>query len=264
MNREQAQHILLAYRLGEMGDGDSHLAEALELAAHDPALMAWLEQELATDRLVRERLREVSPPMGLRERILAAPRIVLVPWWRMPSACAAAAALVLAIGTSAWWWSTMRDSGANSPALGGQRPGAPRGEASLADFQQEMVEFVATGAYSLQLQSDSLAEVKRFLSVRGAEVGVALPETLEKLRTYGCQILDWHGSRVTLICFQVRGVGIAHLFIVDAATFQDSPTLEKVFTSLDTWSAARWRDGGQALVFCAPSDSAELRRLIDG
>lgn len=263
MNREQAQRVLLAYRLGETAGGDAQFAEALEMARKDPALMVWLEQEMAADRLVRERLRTVSPPLGLRDRILATNKTVTVPWWRSPTIWAAAAAVVLVLGGASWWLGSTRGNATRGRAVR-QSGAAPLGQASLAAFQAEMTKFVATGGYSLDLQSDNLAEVKRFLAARNAQPDAAIPGALEKLRTYGCQIFDWNGSRVTLICFRARGIGIAHLFVVDAALFRDSPSTEKQFTAQDTWTAVSWRDGRNALVLCAPSDVAALRRFLEG
>lgn len=261
MNRNQAQRILLAYRLGESVPPDSELAKALAYAAEDPSLGAWLEQELSADRSVRRALSEVTPPPGLRESILAASKITVVPWWRRSpartSVLAAAAAVVVFLGIQ-FAWPPGSVSRTGPKASGTARATA----AGMEDFQAEMVRFVATGAYQLELDTDRLAAVKRFLTKRGQGFEASIPSALEPLDTYGCQAFDWHGETVVLICFRASEVSIAHLFVVDAEAIRNPPDSRMTLSREGDWSVAGWRDGEKVLIVCSPAGLSDLKRFL--
>src|SRR4051812_40525396 len=62
---------LTARRPNGQDDQDAAIAEALAAAARDPQLEAWASAEQRADALLADKLRSISPPPGLRERILA-------------------------------------------------------------------------------------------------------------------------------------------------------------------------------------------------
>ena len=259
MKREKAQHILLAYRLGETVPTPSELEEALALAAEDPALGVWLEQELATDRVIRSKLREVRPLVGLKERIRLGSRRIEVVWWQKPSVWAAAAAIAFLVGASIWWVrSTSVPSRSSTLAM--NRPPA----SDFQTFRTEMMHFVSRGEYSLQLTSDSFAEVKRHLSRNGSAAGQITPSELAKLATYGCQIFEWNGETITLICFQASDLGIVHFFVVDARALKDPPGQVRQFSPVESWASASWRDGNTAVLVVSPAAVEDLRQFLRG
>jgi hypothetical protein len=261
MNRHQAQRILLAYRLGESVPADSDLAKALAFAAEDPSLGAWLEQELAADRSLRRALSEVAPPPGLRESILAASKITVIPWWRRSpawtSVLAAAAAVVVFLGIQ-----FARSPGSVSRTAPKVSDTARATAAGMEDFQAEMVRLVSTGAYRLELDTERLAAVKRFLDNRGQGFKASIPSALEQLETYGCQAFDWHGETVVLICFRASDVSIAHLFIVDAKAIRNPPEARMALSREGDWSVAGWRDGEKVLIVCSPAGLSDLKRFL--
>jgi len=260
MNREQAQLILLAYRRGEPVPDESDMGRALALAAGDPSLADWLEQELEMDSRIRESMREVKPPAGLRDQILSKTKILRISWWRRPSALAAAAGLLAVVGSATWWLSAPRLASAPSAKVAGRRASG-----TLDEFRAEMVRLVSTGGYHLDLNTRRLGEVKEYLASRGRGVGAQLPAALERLGTYGCQVLDWNGETVTLICFRAGEVQIAHLLVIDARAVRDPLVSEAItLASVGTWSTAGWRDGEKVLIVCSPAGGAELRRFLGG
>jgi len=259
MKREKAQHILLAYRLGEAVPSPSELEEALALAAEDPALGAWLEQELVTDRVIRSKLREVRPPVGLKERIRLGSRRIEVAWWQKPAVWAAAAAIAFLMGASVWWVLSPSVPSRSSAIAVNKTP-----TSDLQTFRTEMMHFVSRGEYSLQMSSGHFAEVKRHLSRNGSAAGQITPAELAKLATHGCQIFEWNGATITLICFQASDLGIVHFFVVDARALKDPPGSIKEFSPVESWASACWRDGDMAVLVVSPAAVDDLRRFLRG
>ena len=74
MDREQAKFILQSFRPDGADASDADFAEALQLAAQDRVLGAWLADERAADAAFATALGEVEIPEVLRQRILAVMR----------------------------------------------------------------------------------------------------------------------------------------------------------------------------------------------
>ena len=70
MDVRKIKDLLHAWRPGQ--DVPHEALEAREIAAKDPALAAWLDSERAFDQAFADRLRDVTPPADLLDRILAA------------------------------------------------------------------------------------------------------------------------------------------------------------------------------------------------
>lgn len=70
MNNHEAKFILGAYRHDGRDAGDAVFSEPLTLAARDPALRQWLENQQKIDGAIAGKLQAIAPPAGLREAIL--------------------------------------------------------------------------------------------------------------------------------------------------------------------------------------------------
>ena len=75
MNTEEAKFILSAYRPNGADTADATFGDALRMAGGDPQLGGWFERSRAHDAAVAGKLRQVVPPAGLREAILAGARV---------------------------------------------------------------------------------------------------------------------------------------------------------------------------------------------
>jgi hypothetical protein len=114
----------------------------------------------------------------------------------------------------------------------------------------------------LDLDTDRLADVKRFLAKREQGFQAAIPSALEPLATYGCQAFDWHGETVVLICFRASEVSIAHLFVIDAEAIRNPPDSRMTLSREGDWSVAGWRDGEKVLIVCSPAGLSDLKRFL--
>jgi len=253
MDTEHAKSVLLTYRLGEAAPLGSELAEALALAERNFDLAAWLEQELRFDRSMRQLLRAVPAPAGLRASIvLGRPADIVRPRWSRPSLLAVAAAVIGVLG-----FVILRSvNSTDKPVPLAQSAAAP----SFDAFHQEMATLIAEGRYSLQETSTSLAELKRYIRQNRGVADAAIPSRLAALPTYGCQILNWRGQRVTLICFTSAQLGFVHLFVLDADS-QSLPVGSTEMVKVSDWNTARWRAEGKSYLLVAQGTDAQLRSL---
>src|SRR5262249_22980561 len=147
--KNEAKRVLLAYRPGLHDRDDPELAEALELARQDAGLQSWLQDQMAFHESMSAQLRAVTPPPGLRERILASRKIVAVPSWqrtelRLAAACLAAAVVIGALFARSH----------------------PK-EETFTRFEARMVGF-ALRVYGMDIVTNNLAQVQQYLRSRGA------------------------------------------------------------------------------------------------
>ena len=256
MDREQARRILITYRLGEAAPHGSELAEALAMADRDPELSAWLEAQLRFDRTVRARVRSVAPPTHLQAAILSQrPRRIGPSRWATPLGWAMAAALVLMSGAAIWL--------SYNPESGGSSHQAASGPATGETFRKAMAVMLTDGVYSLQVQSRSLEELRRYITANGGAGNAAIPSSLEALNSLGCQVFSWDGHQATLICFTSSTYGLVHLVILEGS-LPDVQGNAPVLAQAAGWNTALWQESGRTYLLCARGTDPELHTLVGG
>ncbi len=236
MTPEEAQFLLAAYQRGQASDLDPQFQEALQLVSKNPELQAWLENEQAFDQSMRERLAETSIPTDLREKLLAGRLITPSrPWWGRSVVWAAAAVFLLAASSIFIW----------------QRPGLLRSVSMAFSpttaelFRKEMAEFMSEDwDHNLTNTESNVVQLKAWLQkqVEGEELQYS--KILEQTPTYGCQVLNWHGIKVALVCFQANE-GVIHVLTVPKSAIKDTLVSELAAAPVGEWSSVLWTAGDQ-------------------
>ena len=86
MDSRQAKEILMRSRPETTDAADAEFVEALEQARRDPELGRWFAQHRVFQNTIRDRLRQLPVPPGLKERILAGSSPVeITVGWRRPA-----------------------------------------------------------------------------------------------------------------------------------------------------------------------------------
>lgn len=242
MNNDEAKFILRAYRPGGRDAGDAAFAAGLEQARRDPALGVWFAREQAHDAAVAGKLRELMPPAGLREAILAGGKVsarARGPWLR-PAWLAAAAAVAVLLGVLALWPVNRAEA-------------APQALAEFALQDMRHRDHGSHGEASAELQSWLVADNK---------LAGPMPVDFEKLRKTGCRTLRYAGREMVEICF-VRDGAVFHLYVS-----QKTPTDEvkdgPFLLSQTGGAAAVWTDERYQYTLVSPSDVAALKKVILG
>lgn len=242
MTTAEAQLILAAWRPGM--EATPEVRAALALAEQDAELGRWLARHGAFQAAVSERLRDVKPPAGLADRILAArktapfPREAAPPW--RPWAWAAAAAVVLA----GMLWAALRPTGADAFEV----------------FRQRMVGTVLR-EYRMDSTTPDAAAVRRHLAGRGAPDAFALPAPLAAQPVLGGGRLEWREHPVAMVCFD-RGGTTLFLFVVDRGALGRSAPGADVFSRVSRLETGAWSDARYTYVLAAALPSEQLRELI--
>lgn len=247
MNRDEARAQLDAATLRPQDASE----EACAVARNDAELGLWLERRTAFDEKVATTMDDMHVPGGLQAQLLAAMNAEVAQTTRsrpviaMPMIWLAAAAVVVI--TFAGWWM--------------MQPNGPDWESQAL----AKVKLIDHGLMRLDHRSPKLDVLKQTLASAGLLSPGKLPANLEKLRTFGCKIIEVAGKPATVICFQIEGREEAHLVIMNRSNLDNPPPLNQpAFTEKEGWQVASWSDGTQSYALMTRSSSDKLKALFAG
>jgi len=245
MTREQAQEILLLQRPGHAtAETDSETAEALRMAASDPALGRWLEQHREFRADVEKQFARIEPPVDLKSRILAGAKVAdeKQPFLRRRQILAVAAAIAVLFALSDYWLSRNRD------------------ERSFANFRTRMAEF-ALRSYQMDIVTNSGPAVRQFLASQGAPADFLLTPGLEKLPVKGGGRLSWQNQPVAMMCFSLTNDQTAFMFVLDRSAIAKEPTETEIAPGKNLSSVA-WTKNGKVYLLAAAERAEVLQSLV--
>jgi hypothetical protein len=248
MNNTDAKFILHGYRPSGADAAERTMAEALAQAKADPALGVWLAREQAHGAAVAAKLREIAPPAGLREAILAGGRMSRgvgeAPrrgWWTQPVWLAAAAAVLFIFTASVAMWPkrAAADSALASYAFG-----------DALEVTKHGGHGEETGSFQATLGNDA------------THLASSLPINFSALRGNGCRTVSVAGHDVLEVCFQ-RGGAWFHCYVARVEDFPDAPAkTEPNFAERGQVSVAAWADGAHRIVVASVAGRAAIERLL--
>ena len=245
MDRHQARDILQSCRADGSDDADPNFAEALGVAAANPALAARLEDDRALDRAIASRLQEIPPPPFLRAQVLAgvaARTSVRRPRRAALLALAACVALFALIGAT--WMLRARE------------------KINFASYRQEMVGRL-DGRIQLSFTGENPADLQNWLATKRGVSGFTLPAGLQQLPGIGCRTWTWNGRPAGLICFLADGREAVHLLVISRDAVPRAPVGgETRFEQIGGWQTASWAHGDQVFLLAGKLDRAVMEKLL--
>ena len=239
---DEARLLFSAYRPNGQDADDPTFAAAIEAAKNDPALAAWLAEQEAFDRAVAAHLRAVEVPGDLRAKILAGAAVSRRrAWWAAPRLWAVAAVLAVFAGVAALW------------------PGKTDG---LADWQKHglaVLGEIIAAREPFDLPHPDAAALAAWLH----EHAVPEPAALDGKSPIGCKNIAWDGHNMSLVCFDLGGGVLVHLFSTDRAGLAHLPPDGPAHFAQDgAWTVALWNEGGKTLMLASQQGAAPLRRML--
>ncbi|MDB6070779.1 MAG: hypothetical protein JWL81_1950 [Verrucomicrobiales bacterium] len=282
MTPQEARLILQCRRPHGQDDHLPAMAEARQALADHPDILSDCQEGAAFDALIGEKLRSCAVPEGLRDCIHAGARVTArPPWWKRRSGLGLGIAAVVAAGvfltqykpaprprgpdripvTSGSQELAVTNPAATTPAAAATTPGAttPAESATLPDFRQAVTDKVSQARIELAMLSNNSGDLQSYLAGHSKIRHVPIPAGLSPSPTHGCEVFQWRGREVTLICFQTDA-GIAHLFTIDAADLAgDLP--EPLCAHCNGWQTLTWKQDGKILLLTAQTSPEALRKI---
>jgi hypothetical protein len=243
MTNQEAKFILGVYRPNGADAGHATFGAALAQARSDPVLGAWFGREQAHATVVAAKLREIAPPPGLREAILAGARLSATPAHarRLPVwlGLAAGVAVLVAVGAAFW---------------------PNRGEAETKRLAAFVLDDAAharhggRGAPAIALQT--------MLSQVSVRLGDGVPMDFAALQSTGCRTLRVEGHDMIEVCFARDGREF-HFYVVRRADFPALPEhTAPVFADKDGMTVASWSDATRHYVVASDGGRTALQGLL--
>lgn len=234
MTTEETKRILLLYRPQTSDAEDAEMNAALEQARREPTLQEWFERHCEGQAILRRKFAELPVPEGLKDAILAGRKIVTPAFgWRKSAWLAAAAALALLAAVSALW---LRSD--------------PAREFSL--YRARMVR-VALHEYSMDIVTNDLRQVRRYLAAKGGPADFAIPERVARLSLTGGGHIRWGKEPAAMVCFD-RGDGqMLFLFVINAAAVKGEPQ-EPTSVKIGALQTVSWTREAKTYVLAGPDD----------
>jgi anti-sigma-K factor RskA len=245
MNNQEAKFILGAYRPDGRDANDAMFTEALAQAERDPELRAWLERERTFDAAFSKKLKQIEPPSGLRDAIIAGVRASQPRrnWWAHPSWLGAAAAIaIVAVTTFALRGPTSGTSMAQLVAF------------ALNDTINSHDDHVGHPP-TLSAEQAQLASVSTPLAKE-------MKLNLDELRRKGCRSVRIGGRELFEICFLRDGVWY-HLYAAERKGFApggDDP--QSLISSREGYASTAWADSKYVYALVTSAGAEALRRVI--
>jgi hypothetical protein len=247
VDSRQAKTILACYRPGLDDPQIEPFAEAMEQTRRDPDLAGWLEREMALDAAISAKLRQTPVPLGLKTRILAgSPAAAPVVWWRRPLVAFAplAAVLIAAVAVVTLEW--------RAPSI------------DFASYRGQMSALVA-GEYKLDVEARELTRLREFFAARHWPADYSLPLSLQGYPLEGGMAVEWHGHKVSVICFGAEDDDSKDLwlFVTERDALPDAPSSAVPdLAPAAKLMTASWSSAGKVYLLAGRGDEQSLRNFL--
>jgi anti-sigma factor RsiW len=259
MNRDEARLILQSCRPGGQDAADPQFAAALALAKQDAELAAWFAGQQKFDAQTSREIKSLRVPPDLKAKILAQEnlqrqKIVELPgavWWRdlfsfRSPVSWAMAALILMLFSLAIFWNQSE------------------GRVHFADYSARMVYAAVNDTNHVDVENSDMKQVVAWLAQHHGESRFILPVALNgSSGLMGCRVLDWHGRKVSMLCYGLNGSGHVDLFVTEADIFPDAPPVDRPqFASSGGMPTASWSHDGKAYLMVGHGNAADLEKVL--
>ena len=250
MNRNEAKEILMLYRPGSADAEDPEFREALLWCEQDEELGRWFDAHCGVYLAMRKKFREVSPPEGLKEQILAERKVRTAPAWRRPSALLASVAAVAVLTGIVFLLLPSRE------------------DTSYPVYRSWMTQIARTG-YGMDLATNDLNQIRTFLARNGAPADYEIPAALHNATPTGCAIETWLGAKVSMICFRSgrplppNQSSDLWLFVARKGSIAHSPSgATPALVSVNGALSANWASDNSVYTLVTDADADFLKKYL--
>ena len=243
MNDNEAKFILRALRPNGSDAKDPTFAEALAQAEKNPELREWLEREESFDRTIAGKLRDLQPPAGLRDAILAGGRASQQrrSWWKNPVWLAVAASVAITLTLS----------------LGLRHTGP-----SAHDFAEFAIQKLATDHDETAINQPEYAAMQARFTAAALPLPTSIKLEAADLRRAHCHTVNFAGQEVFELCFERDGKWF-HLYATPVGVLSAGTAVaQSLVTTKGSFTATAWKDAQFAYALVTDEGAEALRRLL--
>jgi len=271
MNLDEAKNILQLCRPDHPEDlKDPVIAEALALCETHPELREWFEAQQAFDRQIAQSLSEIKPPADLQASILAGMRMheanstdsadsipetsgsLSQAWWRNPwIGVAALFVIMLSFGVL-----PRHSSDAPLATLPASDPDADAPE--VLRYLAREIDNIKM--FSFDERDEDPKVLQTYLTSNGAPSPEVIPAKFEHTKSIGCVMLDYEGTKLSIICF--KGDTVYHLTTADKADFPMELGAEPQIFELKDQAFKLWAEGEQVQILSVHGNKQDIPELI--
>lgn len=253
MNPEEARLILQCRRAQGQDDSLPAMAEAWEAIELHPEIRANLAADAEIDALIGQKLRSFAPPAELRSVILTGAKVTpMLPWWHRRTFLLSAAAVVVLGFFSLLLKSNLHLDGKETTWTGPL--------AGLQNFLEDTTARLKEENINFALASDKSGELQTYLAAHLKSPVAAIPASLSPLLTYGCEIFQWKGHEVTLMCFETEDEGTVHLFTINEKDLPGNFS-GPLLASANGYETITWKQDGKIMQLAGHTTHENLRKL---
>jgi len=246
MDSREAREILGSYRPGDTNKVDQRMAEALDLARHDPELAAWFGQHCAEHAAAPAISAEKPRPATLPDKPPApdAATEFIVPVSK--AVALGIVAVMLIIGGLAWWSYL-----------------TPKPQNTFERYRDRMARLVQRN-YPMKMLATDQAQIREFLRTNSGPAALELPGKLEKLPGVGGAVLTWHSQPVSMLALDGGANTCLYLFLINRSVLTDPPISERPqFTRVGRLMTAGWTKDDKVFLLAGPNDEAVMRGYVE-
>jgi hypothetical protein len=246
MNNQEAQFVLNAYRPNGQDAADPQFSDALAQARRDPVLQRWLDDSIAFDKAITQKLCAVEVPSGLRDSILHGGKVSRPSSWMRPLhklAIAAAILLFAIVGSVVHQVSKPRLAGWQTEGL-------------------DVISSLVKGKSRFDFQSHNSAQLVAWLADNRAMTATEIPDRLMGMQSLGCKTFSWNGTDVSVICFVSDGREVHLVMTKASAVANRALKSEPQMVQRGDWATATWRSGEMVYMLALEGSPDQLRSYL--
>jgi hypothetical protein len=252
VDNRQAREILALYRPGSTDAADPRMAEALDLVQRDPELAAWFKEHCAVYTAIRDKLKAIPVPPGLKRQIIVGQadhaRIIPLPG---PAKILLAAAAIVLLTTIIWFTFNTRP-----------------GENTFARYRDRVARSVQrTAATYMKYVSTNQADVLAYFAARQRPVDFALSKTLQQLPAEGGSDITWNNHPVEMLCLNAGAPAGPRndlwVWVMDKNAVPDAPGATPQFSQVGNLMTASWSAGDKIYLLAARGTDKDLKKYLE-
>ena len=247
MTHDEAKLLLGLFRPDHDDPADPLFAEALSLLESDRDLAAWYASDKSLDREMSAALREMVPPLHLRDSLLGQRKILRPAFfgayrWLAPVLALAAVLVLLA-------------------AIDFAKPKAKPTDPVLAALALKIPALTDAHNHPKAVAGD-IAPLRSWLAEHGGASGFQLPKSLQDAAGMACEVTEVEGRKVTILCFDIGVDRHPHLYVVETPGNQPDPDGRPVVSEIDGVAVASWRQNGLTYFLAERGPIESVRNLL--